>query len=71
MTLRQIVNSYGYIVHADEELGLVFAWNGFATLNVLAERAESGYRCVDTYTDYAMTTPQQARQEAMSFCQNV
>jgi len=70
MTLRQIVNSYGFVVHVDEELGLVFAWNGFATLNVLVDHTDGDYRSRDCFTSYDMTTPELARQEALSYCQN-
>lgn len=71
MKLHTIIEDFGYIVHTDEDLDFIVAWNGSATFNIFESRVERGYRCIDTITDYDVRNVQQASDVAFDYCRMV
>lgn len=71
MTVHEILENYGYIVHTDEDLGFTVSWNGSATFNIFERRADRGYRCIDCITDYDVRNVVQAADVAFEYCRMV
>jgi hypothetical protein len=71
MTVHEILENYGFIVHTDENLGFTIAWNGSATFNIFEVRGDRGYRNIDTITDYDVRDVKQAADVAFDYCRMI
>ena len=71
MNLHTLIENYGFVVHTDQELGFIFSWNGFATVNVFTIMTSGDYFCIDTLTDYHIRDVKEAADVALDSCLSV
>ena len=70
LTLYQAIVRNGSLIYGNEDLSLLFFWNGSKTINVMTE-FNDGFQLADTFTNYNLTSLYKAIEACEAYCANV